>query len=590
MRSRASSIPFSVVFALVLLLAFGLRSYALEADAPHHLSVSQGLTTDGANAVFGGRNKVLFGQWSPALSGYAAVDRSRSAMHWLSFVFFSLLGIGYWQGGFLAVLISVLTISFVTAFAKQHFGRNVALFATLFLTTNYALLVYNRLPVTYTLVCLIMAMILYCLGRSRDNVLFLAISVALAIFGIVYVKIATVGSLPMVIIGVSIVIHHRFLVGKATKAGILLLFGLLAIVAVLFMSIGPRGGYFLRLLQERYINIDFGLIEYFRFLVTSFLEFGIYSAFFIRMLPLFGLSFGYVLFRTAQFSSKKIPGVSFGETIALMYLLGVTVILLLSNQQPARQLILLIPPMSLISAMAVEKLLRIRRLKTSPNPGYFFPIVVLVGLTYLFYQVAAAGYRGTVALKMGKGVGEYSTITPMPTLHSIMFTTLILALFATFLTLIHLSGSGQWLNSLLTRDRIRILVLFLVAAQISGDLLQYSAWARAPEYSIVAASRQIKEDMGEGVVLGGAYAAVLGMENDYPGILFFEDRLRNPEFQQRVLKSGMTHIAMEAESVFGDIPINDQLMREHAPEFVSHLQLSQTYYVRGYYVKVYEIE
>ena len=80
------------------------------------------------------------------------------------------------------------------------------------------------------------------------------------------------------------------------------------------------------------------------------------------------------------------------------------------------------------------------------------------------------------------------------------------------------------------------------------------------------------------------------MENDLPGILFFEKPLRDPGYQRRVLESDLTHIAMEAESIFGEIPINDQVMREHAPDFVDHLHLLETYYVRGYYVRVYEIE
>ena len=590
MRSQTRSISFLGVFVVILLLAFFLRSYALEADAPHHLSISQGLTTDGANTIYAGRNKVLFGQWSPELRGYEGKDQSTFAMDWLSYYFFSLLGVGYWQGGILAVFISLLTISIVVAFARQHFGNRVALLAALFMTTNYVFLIYNRLPVVYTLVGLIMALTLYCLGRSPGNPLMLATSVALAIFGVAYVKIATIASLPMMIIGVSLLIYRRFLPQRPNKIRLFLLIGLIGVATILIVTISPTGSVFLNRLQVRTLNLNYGLIENFRFLVTSVLEFGIYSAFFVRMLPLFGLSFGYVLFRVAQLSSRNLPSLSFGETIALIYLIGVVGMLVLSNQQPARQLILLIPPMSLISAMAIDKILQIRRLATKPNPGYLFPIIVFLGLTYLLYIISAAGYRGIIAMRMGTGVGDYSMITPMPTLHSIMYAALVLGLLLTFLTLVHVSGSGEWLNSILTHGRLRFLVAILVVVLISGDLLQYAAWARAPKYSIVSASRQIKEDFGEGVVLGGAYAAVLGIENDYPGILFFERPLRNPEYQQLVLNSGLTHLAMEAESIFGDIPINDQVMREHAPEFVSHLQLSKTYYVRGYYVRVYKIE
>jgi hypothetical protein len=590
MIKRFSSFPVIIIFAVILLLAFGLRSYALEADAPHHLSVSQGLTTDGANTVFAGRNMALFGRWSPELEGFTGRVPAVSAINLLSYSIFSLLGIGYWQGGLLAVFIALLTISVVAAFARQHFGNRVALFTTLFLTINYAYLIYSRLPVAFTMVGLVMALILFCLGRGPSNTGFLALSIALTILSIIYVKIAVIAAIPMVVVGVAIVIYGRYPSLRANKTRLFLLILLLTILAALFLIVSPRRNLFLVLAQEGAFNMEYGIAENIRFLVTSLLEFGIYSAFFIRIMPLFLLSFGYVLFRAAQFSSKKLTRLPLGEILALMLLFGVAGMLLLSNQQPTRHLILIIPPMSLIGALAIEKMLQSRRFAAPSDMGYVFPIVVFLGLTYLIYQLLAAVYRGITALRFGANIGDYSTITPMPALHAIIFISLVPAFLITFLILAYVSGSGRWLNSFLSRVRLRIMIVFLMAVLISTDVIQYALWARSPEYSIVDASRQVREDFGEGVVLGGAYAAVLGLENDYPGIVFFEEPLRNPGYQQRVVDSELTHLAMEAESIFGDIPINDQVMRENVPEFYEHLELANTYYVRGYYVKVYKIE
>lgn len=435
-----------------------------------------------------------------------------------------------------------------------------------------------------------MGLTLYCLGRSPGNPLFLVASVALTVFGIVSVKIAAIASLPMVIVGSSILIFSRYLPQQKKKARLVLLISLLIITIIALVAVSPGGISVLNRVQVRTLNLKYGLVENIRFLVTSTLELGIYSAFFVRMFPLFGLSFGYVFFRVAQYVSGNLPKLSFGEIMGLMYLIGVVEMLLLSIQQPTRHLILLVPPMSLISALAIDKMLQTWQLRTSSNLGYFFPIIVFLGLTYLFYQLSAAVYRSVVALRMGTSLGDYDTITPLPILHTILFVALVIAFLITIPTLALVSGSGKRLNSLMTPGRLRFVALILMAILFFGDLYQYTAWARSPEYSIVAASRQIKEDFGDGVVLGGAYAAVLGMENDIPGILFFEKPLRSPDYQQQVLDSDLTHIAMESESIFGEIPINDQVMREHAPEFVDHLLLSKTYYVRGYTVRVYEIE
>ena len=67
--------------------------------------------------------------------------------------------------------------------------------------------------------------------------------------------------------------------------------------------------------------------------------------------------------------------------------------------------------MSLISALAIEKMLQSRRFAAPSNMGYVFPIVVFLGLTFLIYQVLAAIYRGITALRLGANIGDYSTIT-----------------------------------------------------------------------------------------------------------------------------------------------------------------------------------
>ncbi|HET6444780.1 MAG TPA: glycosyltransferase family 39 protein, partial [candidate division Zixibacteria bacterium] len=206
MKDRSRFFP--IAFALLLLIAFGLRVYALEADAPHHLSVSQGLTTDGANTVYGGRNKVIFGQWTPEIEGFSSVESTNSAMLWLSYYTFSLLGTGYWQAGFLAVVLGLLTISVVAAFARQHFGQRVALLAAVFLAFNYAFVIYNRLPVAFTLVGLVMALILFTMGRSPGKPLYVLLAIALAVFGFVSVKVAAIASIPIIIVGISVLLYR----------------------------------------------------------------------------------------------------------------------------------------------------------------------------------------------------------------------------------------------------------------------------------------------------------------------------------------------------------------------------------------------
>lgn len=149
----------------ILLLATALRVYALTADAPSHLSFSQGVQTDGPMTIGAARDKALFGSWYP-FGGPARQFHVFPASSLLAYGFFYILGAGYWQANFSVVVTGLLSIALIAGFARAQFGRRVALLSAFFMAINFPYLMYNRIPVVYGVLACGMAFALYSWGRG----------------------------------------------------------------------------------------------------------------------------------------------------------------------------------------------------------------------------------------------------------------------------------------------------------------------------------------------------------------------------------------------------------------------------------------
>lgn len=129
------------------------------------------------------------------------------------------------------------------------------------------------------------------------------------------------------------------------------------------------------------------------------------------------------------------------------------------------------------------------------------------------------------------------------------------------------------------------MVMALVACSLVVNLGRYAVWARAPQFSIVEASRQIGLDLGQDAVLGGPYAYVLALENQLPAMLFYPGTV-----QEAPSNVPFTHFAVEADSLLNNGPFNDERMHQYHPELMEQSRLVTTYTLRGYLVRVYEVE
>ncbi|GIK41670.1 MAG: hypothetical protein BroJett011_55030 [Chloroflexota bacterium] len=582
--SKISHRTYLAAFITILLVAAAMRLYALTADAPIYLTRSQDLNTDGPNTIGQARDWLLFGT-QPLLY-------NQPGLTWLAYVFFSILGIGYWQANLIAVTSSLLAIVFIAAFAHQHFGRRAALVSAFLMTLNFPFLIYNRIPMVYTPLACGLAVALYCWGRGLRRSWWFFLSGLVTLLCVLYIKIAGVTFLAAALFGLFILAWRRwqqrqpevwtplllFLAGAALMAGIgwVHLFRVTTVQAILPSDVATRT-----------FNPEHGLEENVRFAVVSIFQLGIYSGFFVRIFVLFALAYGYLLYRGSQLLGKNRSALPMSEIMVLLYLTFTIFMLLASNSQPFRFMIALIPPMSLAAALALETWLRSDRIVLPARFGRFQLVVILMGLTYFFYQFLAGALKLGSALYLGTSLVDYRVILDLPILFALLIVSLFLAL-AGILAFIWWLGAGKRAHLRLPSPAVRgLIALLVVAAVVLGDLYQYWAWAKDPQFSIVEASHQITRDVGQKALLGGSYAYVLTLENDLPARPFYSYNTNVPPGK---IDPKITHIAVDADSVLKDAPFNEAGLYKIYPEDMKHAKFVKSYTLRGYLINLYEIE
>lgn len=568
----------------ILLLAAAMRLYLLTADAPIYLTRSQELNTDGPNTIGFARDWVLFGSRPPS--------HIQPALSWLAYFSFSLLGIGYWQANVIAVVSGILAIVFIAAFAQQHFGRRIALFSALLMALNFPYLIYNRTPMVYTPLTCGLALALYCWGRGLRRPIWFFLSGLMTLFSVFFIKVAGVTFLAAAVAALLILAWRHWQREESGAYSPLIWFTaggvLIAIVAWFYIySITPVQIILPSDVSTRTFNTAHGLEENIRFAVVSVLQFGIYSGFFTRLFLFFAVVYGYLFCRAAQLLGENRPALKMSEVITLLYLASTLLMLLASNTLPFRFMIMLIPPMSLIAGLALNTWLHLQRVSLPTRFGRFQLIFILIGLTYFVYQFLAAGLKLDHALRLDTGLVDYRVIIELGTLYVLLIISLLLVV-AGILTYIWWVGRVKQAELRLPSSAARRwIALGVVVGILGGDLYQYWAWAKDPHFSIIEASHQISQDLGQEAVLGGAYAYVLALENEIPAVTFYT---YNTNIPPQTLDSKITHLAVDADSLLKDAPFNEEGLYKIYPETMKRAKLLKTYLLRGYLVKLYEIK
>ncbi len=578
---------------IILLLATVTRLYALQADPPLHLSLMEGLNDDGAKTVGSARNMVLFGAWYP-FPNFSRFYYLLPAISWLGYLFFSLVGVGMWQANFISVAMGLLSIAFMAAFAREQFGWRVSWLTALFMTTNTIYLMYNRVPMIYSMMACGVSLAIYGLGHALRRPRWFFVAGATAAFTIGFIKITAIALIPTFFFSLLILSWRRW---QANNIKAMLTPWLLVLLGAL--PFGILYWLVIILPQKNLVNIysdglaihtfhaSIGIEENVRLAVQSVLQFGAREGIFLRMFPVFILAYGYLFYRGAQVLACNPPRLKMGEVIALLNLVSGVLLLLIfaAAVRPSRYYLIIIPQMCLVAALALDKWLVKERVPLPRQFSRVYPIFIMSGLTYFCYQIGASAVNAVNVWRVGTGWADPQTLMSIMTQYELLVIAMFLAIGGTMAFI--------WHTVLLKRAYLRLptastrhgLAILLLSFTLIGDLYQYGSWARSPQFTLLNASRQVAQDVGPGAVLGGAYASALSLENTLPTFLFysFED-------PAQIMKTRFTHLALEADNTWHIGPFNDHEMRQKFPELMNRAKLIKTYTLRGYLVRLYEVQ
>jgi 4-amino-4-deoxy-L-arabinose transferase-like glycosyltransferase len=562
---------------VILLVAAALRLYLLEADAPLDVSPTQELTLDGPVTVAAARDRALYGSWDP-FPGPLQPYRYYPGMNWLAYLFFKLIGVGYWQANLVSVVTGFLSILFLAAFARSQFGRRVSLFSALFMAVSFIYIVYNRDPMAYTTAACGVTLSLFCWGLGRRRPLWMFFSGAVMAFNTLFIKLPGIAFLPAALLGFALLAwpHRRRLRTRVLLPGLLFCAGAVAVLLTWFLFIylphaqDVEQAYYVRTFSPAY-----SLLDNIRFAVQSMLFFGVEFGFNLRMLPLFGLSYGYVFYRLSRLLSPNRPWPEPGEIVVLALLISTVGMLFFSGIRPLRFQILLIPPMALTAALTLDGWLRHRRLNLASRFGLAYPVFVLTGLTYFSYQILAALLMLYRMIQFESGPVSDQVALDVGDLYSLLTVSLLFGLLGTLVFVWQVVQKGRKSVALPSPTRRSALAILALGAVVGIQLTQYWSWAKQPAFSVMDASRAVGDKYeSESMVLGGTYAYTLALENNIPAVWFFSD---TP--QEVRLAYGVTHFARSYEAE------DDQELIEAEAE--RPCEWTQT--VRGYLVKICEI-
>ena len=578
-----------IAILLILILAFALRLHNLTADAPLGISPTLELSLDGPATIMAGRDMALFGQWQ-AVPGPHQLEIMYPFMNWLAFVIFRLVGSGYWSANFISVVSGVLSVALVAGFARQHFGRRAALIAAFFLAINYIFIIYNRDPMAYTTVACSMAFVLYAWGRGLRQPVWFFNSGAGTAFAALFIKLPAIAFVPAAFVAfLWLIWQQRAWPWRNGRAYIpLLLFiaggGIIVAAWGLFLyqaqPTAVSQAYYARTLSTK-TEIE----ENVRAALMSVLFMGVDFGFVWRMLPLFILAYGYTFGRLAQLFQRPRPYISPAEGILLAFLLSSLAMLYISFIRPLRYQIVIIPQMSLVAGLALDRLWK--RPSVAPLATLFnrlYPLFLYAGLTYFLYQVITAVFTISQINPIHPDFAGRWFVPEVSTLFLFFIASLIISILLVMAYLIKATRNPAFSIVPASNHGRRLLVgLFLVAA-IMLQTYQYATMQQTAQFTTIEAARQFAQDFPESTILSGPFAPPLALESHIPAIWMLGND------GQAFLQIPFTHLAVDSAGPISSRYLTEDQLRDNVPELFDHAKLVKTYMIRDYTVNVYEID
>ncbi len=574
--SRAFEI---LLFCFIIGLAFTSGVLFLSSDPPR-ISWSQDVATDPPQYTYFARNQVLWGSWD--LFGHNRfVFFLKSFTTAASYVVFSLFGTGRFQANLVAVILSLLSMTFLFLTLKKIFNKRTAYLSLFFLGINFVFIMYGRNPFLEISALFLLTLGFYFMVSSFTKNLLLIPSGICFATGIFFGKTMAAFILPACLGVLLLWIFEHFSSSKRKmNSKPLIFFGsgfLLVSVFWLFFSYLPAKREVAGYLGEQALGL-YGFpiaLQSIAGFVSSLFTFG--EDLFYRMPVVFVLSFlGLLLFFRSSPSFRELfrqKDHRFKVKFFLTFWFLVAFFLLMAlNYRPLRYQIYLIPPMCALAGIWLDSFLRSFGSKRDSSLGILFWIVFVIATTFFInYIITTFHILSQKPIQLGSSL-----------VISFVITLFCGALYYWRVTVSRrvAKGGKPKESKLLNFGQRSLMVLILILISLVVNGWQYLSWASSPTYSLNRSSLDLGKILSKEAVVSGPYGPGLVWDNRLKNVIHMFG-ITQPD-PQLFHTYPITHLALERGGN------RDRAFQDY-PEVMGKSKIVTTYWLRNIPVDIYRI-
>ncbi len=528
-----------LILILLCILFIYLRGALINADVPHDISFSGGIFSDEGDYSINARNRVLYGSWFMDQWNDMYYNPS---LTFIRYIFFCLFDVGIAQQRWISILFSMLSIFLVYLTLSEDFNRRTAVLGILFFGFNYLYIMYSRNGLLEVPTIALSTFFIYCFQKGFKKPRFFMYAGAFTIFTYSFKNLFAY-MLPVTIVAyIFYVLINSVEYKKHIKPVILLTGGYLAsFLAWYFLHFRPlRGwiiGYAGEYMKELLLAKSLGhvLYNFKTFPVTKFYGplTNPVNGVFLSMPVIYALGFVFVgVFLYLILFNKKLIRPTDVMTVSYFFAAFLFVLLILAYR-PTRYFIVLIVPLSIMSARLIDLILKLRLLKPAVLniKGIIFISVIYIW-GFVFYYLCIMPFYCHI---FSRSINE----SGIPLKISLVKWTLIYFAATGFIIIIsYIRNKPLWIS----RYAVAAASLAIIISSVLINLYHYSKWYRSPSYDVYNSAMTVKEIVPEGSVMAGLISPVLVMESNIRPFFMFQGFMNYEN--DPCIRNGVTHAVL----------------------------------------------
>jgi hypothetical protein len=552
-----------IVLVAVALAALLIRIVYLRADPPLGLSWSQALFTDGARAIDGARNKIMFGEWVTGAASPVFLFYPLSNI--LAYIIYLAGGVGLVQANLTGVLPGLATLGLVLYYMRRFEGKVAAIVALGVFALPYVYVIYSRTPLLESLqILLLMAAFTVLLRGTPRGCLAAGVLTGAAAF---MVKLHAIHFAAVGIVFLLLAVYMgRYGAANAYKLGAFFLAGLgiaCAVWALGVYSVDPAtvSAYFesniIRTQSVEYRDTSVPALLGNR--LRGFLQVGSGIDGFFHKLPALSLLSAIGLISALSGMARGNRTLRSWEALAAVWFAVLVTALSFLSYRPLRYFIPLVPSMCLLASSVLLRLIRGEPLLHETRPRWFSPVFFLWLLWVLIHLQHDIIF---LVLKPHLGGALTAGQTALARYDMSIFKQ-ILILGGVAAAVVFLFGkalrSASWRFRRPTRKSLAVVA---VGALVLVNLAKFGDYCANRKYTIVNMAESLERVTSQGVFLVGDCSTTLSLETDFRTMPTYGEAIRQDD-REALEEQPITHFLIRFPTLY-------EYLEKNYPDFASH--------------------